>query len=407
MIDFDSALALVLEHCTVTGTRTVPLAEAAGSVLAEDVTAKNDIPPFDSSSVDGYALRARDSAGAGAGRAVKFAVAGVVHAGEVPAAAAGRLCAVKIMTGAPMPENADAVVMKEHVTNTVEGIELTSGVPRGSHIRRRGAEFREGAIVLHRGTLITPPVAGLLATAGRARVRVYGQPRISVILTGSELRSPGAELKPGQVRDSNSAAFTSALRMLGIQTVTVSRAADRPARVFDAVGAALRSADIVITVGGISVGDRDYVREAMQAHEVSEHFWRVAMKPGKPNYFGTRAGTLVFGLPGNPVSALLSFYLLVRPAIARIMGMTVRDPLVVHARLEGDLKKEAGRMEFVRMRLSGDGKGGFTAEPLRGQESHMLSGLSAANGLYRFPKKETVKAGGRNIPVELIEWGWS
>ncbi len=407
MIDFEAALAIVLEHSATLGTRTKPLSTVTGDVLAEHIIARNSIPPFDSSSMDGYALRTVDVANAGEGHAVTLAVVGAVHAGEETSTSIGRLKAVKIMTGAQIPRGADAVIMKEHVTATDGGIEIVAPVRPGSNIRGKGAEFRSGAIVLRSGTLITPPVAGLLATAGSARVRVFRKPRVALLVTGSELRSPGAGLKSGQIRDANSTALLSALSMLGVDSVSVTRVADSRTRIFDAIGVALRISDIVMTVGGISVGDRDYVREALHAHNVDEHFWRIAMKPGKPNFFGTKDKTLVFGLPGNPVSALLSFHVLVRPAIARIRGLGVPEALVIHARLAEDLEKKPGRLEFVRVRIANDTVRGFIAVPVREQESHMLSGLSSATGMYRFPKHAALVRKGKHIPVELLDWGWS
>lgn len=407
MIDFDDALAIILGQSKPLGTRMKPLSSATGDVLAEDVAAKHPIPPFDSSSMDGYAIRAADIEGAGSGHPVMLAVAGTVHAGEVASVAVKRGCAVRIMTGAQIPRGANAVIMKELVTETDTGIEIGIPIYPGTNIRPLGAEFKKGSIILCSGTLITPPVAGLLATAGCARVRVFKKPRVALVVTGDELRPVGAKLEAGQIRDANSTALSAALNMLGIGEVTVARAADKPANTFDAIGTALRSADIVITVGGISVGDRDYVREALHALRVKEHFWRIAMKPGKPNYFGTKGRKPVFGLPGNPVSALLSFHLLVRPAIARMTGLHNSEPLVIHARLAEDLKKQAGRLEFVRIRISSDTNGTFVAAPVRGQESHMLSSLSSATGLYRFPKDATSARKGRSIPVEIIHWSWS
>ncbi|MFZ1729368.1 MAG: gephyrin-like molybdotransferase Glp [Bacteroidota bacterium] len=407
MIDFDDALAIVLAESAVLGTTIKPLSRVTGEILAEDITAKNPMPPFDSSSMDGYAIRSADIANADVGHPVTLSVAGTIHAGEAADTAVKRRSAIKIMTGAPIPRGADAVIMKELVTETDSGIEISTPIRSGTSIRRRGAEFKKGAVVLLSGTLITPPVAGLLASAGCARVRVFKKPRVSLVVTGDEVRPVTAELKAGQIRDSNSTALSSALNMLGVSEVRMTRAADAPAQISQVIGEALRSSDIVITVGGISVGDHDYVREALHSLRVKEHFWRIAMKPGKPNFFGTKGKKLIFALPGNPVSALLSFHLLIRPAIARMTGQSLPEPLIIHARLTGDLKKQAGRMEFVRVRISKDGKGGFIVAPLRGQESHMLSGLASANGIYRFPKSATSVQRNRSIAVELINWWWS
>ncbi len=405
MIAFDEAHAIVLQKSTVLGTRVVLLHSATGEVLAENITAPHPIPLFDSSSMDGFALHSTDLAAAADGRAVTLSVAGTIHAGKAAELAVGRRSAIRIMTGAKIPHGADAVIMKELVTETEDAIEIRTPIRKGANIRRRGAEFIKDAVILNSGTLVTPPVAGLIATSGRMRVRVYKKPRVALVITGDEVRPPTAKLKEGQIRDANSPALASALTLLGIDQVNVSHAADNRSDVSNTISDALRTADVVITVGGISVGDHDYVRETLRSLRVEEHFWRIAMKPGKPNYFGTRGKKMVFGLPGNPVSALISFHVLVRPAISSMMGRSNPEPLVLRARLTTDLKKQPGRMEFVRIRISNDSKGELTAEPLPGQESHMLSSLSSATGIFRFSRNATSVRKGRTIPVELLDWG--
>ena len=406
MIDFDEALAIVLAQAGTLGTRARSISRATVGILAEYVKAAHPLPPLTSSSMDGFALRSADTAGAHAGKPVILPVAETVYAGGPPSHPLKRGEACRIMTGAQIAQGADSVVMKERVSEVEEGIAITHVIPPGNNVRRKGEEYRTGAIVLRKGVLITPPVAGLIATAGHKHIRVYRRPRIGLIITGNEVRPPGAALKAGQIHDANSTALLSALRMIGMETVTVARAADQASAMRESIQAALRSSDVVITVGGISVGDRDFVREAMSACGVQERFWRIAMKPGKPNYFGTKGKRMVFGLPGNPVSALLSFHFLVRPALARMSGRDLPPPLVVQARLEADLSKRPGRLEFVRMRLSHDGKHD-TAAPVSLQESHMLSGVAEANAIYRFPKDASSMRRGRRVPVEILDWGWS
>lgn len=405
MTDFADAMEIIVAHVTTLGARTVSLSNATGEILAEDVTAAHPLPPFASSSMDGFALRSADTVPATAVRPVTLPVTATVLAGTPPHRSLKMGEAFRIMTGAQIPRGADTVVMKERVTELEDGITISGELLPGSNVRRKGEEFRKGATVLRKGTLITPPVVGLLATVGRARIRVYRKARVGLIITGNEVCSPGVSLEAGQIHDANTDALSSALHMLGIVSVTVTKTPDHLAAVRDAIQAALRSSDVVITVGGISVGDRDVVRQAMAACGVQEHFWRIAMKPGKPNFFGTKGKRMVFGLPGNPVSALLSFHVLARPAIMRMSGWNSPAPQLIRARLEEDLTKRPGRMEFVRMRLSVDDRYGYCVRPVPLQESHMLSGVVLADAIYRFPKRASVVRQGKYIRVERIDWG--
>jgi molybdopterin molybdotransferase len=267
--------------------------------------------------------------------------------------------------------------------------------------------------------MITPPIVGLLAAFGYARVRVYRHPRVAIVATGDELLAPSQPLRPGKIRDSNSYALAAAVRGMGIATCRVYRVGDKPSDIRTRLRAALRTSDVLLTIGGVSVGDRDHVRPILNALGVQEQFWRVAIKPGKPAYFGTfarssgkcvqrgapnaRGAGLVFGLPGNPVSALVCFHQLVKPALLRMMGGRPQPSLTVSARLLSERRKPPGRLEWLRGCLS-SADGELLVDPVSGQDSHMLGGLAKANCLIRFPQDADHLSEGTRVLVEFLSW---
>ncbi|MDT8324897.1 MAG: molybdopterin molybdotransferase MoeA [Bacteroidota bacterium] len=402
MISYEEAQACI--HRNLPSTRVIQrrVAEAAGFALARDVEAQDALPLFASSAMDGYALRSRDVRRANETRPVVLPVSGVAQPGDTALRLSPR-SAVRILTGAMLPTGADAVIMQEHVQCNGATLQCAGPVAAGENVRARGEEYREGDRVFARGTLITPAVAGMLATLGYSRVHVRARPRVALVVTGNELRMPEDRLRPGQIRDANSVSLQSALRCMGIEP-TMLRAQDDAEEVYALLRTALRRHDCVITSGGISVGDHDYVRGAFARLRVQEHFWRVAIKPGKPVYFGTRGQRMVFGLPGNPVSALLALYLFVRPALARCAGVPVPPSWLQSARLEGDIRKRAGREEFLRVRLESDAGELPRVHPMRGQGSHMLGGLATADALLQLPAGSEGMAHGSIVEVERMQW---
>ena len=404
MIGYSEALALVISRARVMAVESVPIDRALGQVLAGDVVAAFPIPPFSSSAVDGYAVRARDVAGATAGHPVTLRLAAAVQAGDSAPARLKPLQAFRIYTGAPVPPGVDAVVMQERVQSTGGLVTLVSPARKGDNIRRRGEEFRAGRTVLRRGTLVTPPVVGLLATLGCHRARVHRKPRVAIVVTGNELRSPGRALPGGAIYDSNSPSLAASLAALGLPPVLRLRARDSAPKIEAALVRALRAADVVISAGGVSVGDHDLVRDVCRSIGIRRVFWRVAIKPGKPNFFGTRGKKLFFGVPGNPVAALLSFQLLVRPALSVMMGTTSAPALPLTARMEVGATKKTGRAEFLRATLRADEHGELLARPVRGQDSHMLGGLATADCLVRFPERASELRAGEKVTVTLLRW---
>ncbi len=407
MISFEQAHQLALEHAEVLQTERVILDDACGRVLAEDVVARDPAPLFDNSAVDGFGVRVIDVADATEDRPIELRLARTIQAGEdadgcelLPGETA------KILTGAMVPECVDAVIMREHVVERPEHIVVSAPVNSGQHIRRRGEEYGAAAPLLDAGTPITPAVVGLLATAGYPHVVVTRRPRVSLVVTGNEIRHPAEALDPGQIRDSNSYALSAALGRLGI-TPDVHRVADDRDVLSSTLAATLTDADVVITVGGVSVGDYDFVRDVLAELHVETVYWGVAMKPGKPNYLGRGAARdgrapLVFGLPGNPVSAMVSFVMLVVPALRRMSGDCTAVDSAPRAALVCDYNRTAGREEFVRSRAIMRRDGHWEVEPLVGQGSHMGASLARANCLMRVPPEVSRLGAGDVIRVEWL-----
>lgn len=410
MILYREALAQVLAKARPLPPMRVPLRQSLGYYLARDVVARESIPLFDQSAVDGYGLHAADLEGIAAGRPARLPLAGEVPAGSPThrTVVAGK--AIRIFTGAPIPRGVDTVVMKEDCKEEGGAVLIQRAIPLGANIRRQGEEFGKGTRVLTAGTRITPPVVGLLATLGCARPSVHRKPRVALITTGNELREPGERLKAGQIRDSNAYALAAALEALGIESIDIARVRDDREAIRCQLAGALKETDVVITVGGISVGDYDHVKAAAAEVGVKTVYWKVAIKPGRPNFFGTYSQRnaavkkLVFGLPGNPVAALLSFHQLVRPALLKMAGASQPQPLAWNATLTTERRKKPGRLEWVRGVLTTSNDHGLTASATTGQESHMLGGLAAANCLIDFPADSTVLALEESVHVQWLTW---
>ncbi|MBU0753889.1 MAG: molybdopterin molybdotransferase MoeA, partial [Planctomycetes bacterium] len=275
----------------------------------------------------------------------------------------------------------------------------------GEHIRRQGREFEKGHLIFSRGRWISPPMAGMLASLGYETVKVHPKPKVSVVITGDEIAAPGEPLTPGRVRDANSFSLCAALKAMNLRAVKVLYARDRTDEVKRCFEQSLEEADMVISTGGVSVGRYDLVKEVLLQLGAEEIFWRVAMKPGKPNYFGRRGSTLIFGLPGNTVSCMVSFHLFARPALQWMQGWKGAFPKIVHARLRDELTKNDPRTEWVRGSMQIDEAGDSWVKPLRGRGSHMLGHLALADCLIRFPgEKSRIDAGQR---VDLLPLSWS
>ena len=384
MIEQDEALARILAHVRPLRSRQVPLADAVNCFAANDVAAALSLPPFDNSAMDGYAVVAKSCTPGSRLKVVGEQPAGLDRALTVRPGEA-----VRIFTGAPMPAGADAVIMQEEVTREDDVIVVGAEVEAGDFIRRRGGDVTEGQKIASAGDRITPQSIALLAAQGRALVGVGGRARAAIISTGDELAAPGATLQTGQIYDANSPLLDALLRSFGVEVAMVTHCADQAIEIEEAIAAAL-SCDVLILTGGVSVGARDLVKPALTSAGASLDLWRVAIKPGKPFLFGHATGCAIFGLPGNPVSAFVTFLLFVRPALLRLMGANdAALPLPrTEARLTEAVRNRGDRPHYIRGRLDA---GSFT--PVGRQESHALFGLSQSNALLLAKPGEQIAAG--------------
>ena len=380
LLTFEEAQRLILERARPLPAERVRLEDAAGRVLATTATALVDLPPFPSSAMDGYAVRALDTPGV-------LPVVARIAAGRPAPRELRPGEAMAIATGGVVPDGADAVIPIEYVVEHDNGVEIPEPVPPGDNVRPRGGDLRAGDAVVERGRVLGPAQLGALAAAGVAEVACGPRPRASVVTTGTELRSPGEELGPGEVYEANGLILAAQLRSAGALPERLAVVADDEEAHREALGRALES-EVLVTSGGVSVGPHDLVRRIEAELGVEEVFWRVAVKPGKPVSFGVRGRTLVFGLPGNPVSSLVGFELFVRPALLALQGHADPLPRFEPGRLAAAAKRNDARDQLVRARSRGGEDGAVLLEPLAGQESHMIARAASANALVLLPRGE-------------------
>jgi len=388
LLSIEEALELVLARVRPLEAEEVALADAAGRVLAEPARSAVDLPPFPSSAMDGFAVRAADAPGT-------LPVAGSVAAGRPASRPLARGEAVAISTGGVVPEGADAVVPIELVEERDGSVVIRDNVVVGDNVRERGGDLRRGELVVDAGVRLSPARVGALAAAGVTSVRCTRVPRVVVVVTGTELRAPGEPLAPGQIYDSNGFILAAQLRSAGAAVERVPPVADDEAATRAAVERGL-AADVLVTTGGVSVGVHDLVRSVEAELGVEEVFWRVAMQPGKPVAFGVRGRTLVFGLPGNPVSSLVGFELFVRPALLALQGLADPRPAFRPGRLARPARRLAARDALLRARTRVDGDT-VLLDPLTGQQSHMIAQAASADALVLVPQGEGELAEGTAV----------
>ena len=391
MIALEEARREVLAACPPLAPRPVPLLRAAGCVTADSVVAGEDVPPFSNTAMDGYAVRAADTAVAPA----RLEVVATLPAGAAPTHPVGPGQAVRIMTGAPMPPGADAVVMVERTRTEDGGRIVVVEVPAaaGDHVRAAGDDLRAGQVVFEGGTLLGPGHVGVLASLGCQSVTVVPPPRVGVVSTGDELVSGPAPLRPGQIRDANRPMLLALAAQSGLEAVDLGVVGDDEVALTAAVEAGVSGCDALVTTGGVSVGDFDYVKAVLDRLG-RMHWWQVAIKPAKPLAFGVVAGVPVFGLPGNPVSSMVSFELFARPALRRMAGHADLDRPRVAAVADEPLRREPdGKLHLVRVVASADDGGRWHVRSSGGQASHMLRAMAVANALALVPDGEGVAAG--------------
>ena len=412
LITIDEARRRVLTAVTRLGDEPIALRDALGRVLAEDVSSPLPVPPFDSSAMDGFAVVA--------GGAGELGLIGEARAGHPFSGAVSPGQAVRISTGAVLPEGADAVVPVERTTAVKEagssdGVDLDPvmrgegrhdrvSVPEtaaGQNVRRAGEDIPLDAVVLQTGAHLGPAELGVAASVGRAELRCARRPQVAVLVTGDELTEPGAALAPGAIYSSNAYALSAQVQRAGGEVVELITVPDDAEGTRAALKTALDAADVVVVSGGVSVGPHDHVKPALRDLGVEERFWGVSLRPGKPTWFGVRGSTLAFGLPGNPVSAMVTFQLFARPALAALQG-AAPDARRVTATLDSPIARNPQREQAIRVNLL-QSQNGLHAAPTKGaQGSHVLTSMVGADGLALIAPGDGDALAGERVEVELL-----
>jgi molybdopterin molybdotransferase len=392
LLSIDAARAEVASSCAPLPAEPVAIEDAAGRVLAADVRAATDVPRFDNSAMDGFAVRA--GASSGALRIVDESRAGAPASRTL---AAGE--AIRISTGASLPAGADAVVPIERTRETDGHVTLAAAVAAGEHVRRAGEDLRAGRVVLEAGTVLGAGALSVAVGAGAGSLPCARRPRVAIGCTGDELRAPGSALGPGEIHNSNAPMLAAMAAQDGAEVVAVETVHDARDATEAALAAALRKTDVLVLSGGVSVGPHDHVKPALEALGVAQRFWRVDLQPGKPTWFGTRGAQLVFGLPGNPVSTFVTFALFARPGLRALQGAQPLPPRE-QAVLAQDVPR-GGRTQVLRVRLEA-GDGTLRAAPSGAQGSHVTASLAAADGLAFVEPGEGLASAGSRVPVERL-----
>lgn len=379
LISVTEAGRLIESHVLPLNPVKVALMNAPGLVLSDDVYSKTDVPPFNQSSMDGYAINYDSWKKLGS-----LKIEGEVAAGSSAKKPLEFQNAVRIFTGAPVPEGADTVVMQEKVALKAGSLMIQDeNLAKGMNFRERGSEIKAGTIALEKGTMMSPAAIGYLAGVGVNEINAYPTPSVSIILTGDELQDPGKALKHGQVYESNSFALSAALRQMGISKIKFLKSQDNLETLISVIAQALDKSDVVLLTGGVSVGDYDFVVRAAKANGVEQIFHKIRQKPGKPLFFGKKGSRIIFGLPGNPASVLNCFYEYVLPALTQMSGRKT-SLISLKVKLKSALKKPAGLTQFLKGYYDGD-----SAIDLKAQESFRLSSFAKANCLIKLEEEKT------------------
>jgi len=388
MLSVEDALERIISRVEALGIERVEIMTALGRVLAEPIVSRATIPPWANSSMDGYAVRSRDTNG----ESVELTVVGRIIAGVMPSRPLGAGESMRIFTGAPLPEGADAVVPQEDVTTDGERVRIRGRIAPGAYVRRAGEDVRTGDVVVEPGGPIGAAEVGLLATLGYSQVRVYRRPRVAILSTGDEIADLGTQPGPAQIPNTNTYSLMAQVTEAGAEPVNLGVAPDQLDAITERVRWGLGSADALVTSAGVSVGELDLVREALERSGAELHLWRVSMRPGKPITFGTRDRRPVFGLPGNPVSAMVTFELFVRPALRRMQGAHVIDRPRLRARALEPIANPGSRRGYLRVTLKEDARG-YGARLTGDQGSAILRSMVLADGLAVVAPDTTIAAG--------------
>lgn len=401
MIKVEKALEIVLSSIQTLPPERVKLLSSLDRVLVEDIYSNLDLPPFDNSAMDGYALIASETKRASLSNPKILDILEDLPAGQTTTKEIKRGTAIRIMTGAPIPKGADAVIMVEHTQSENSKVTIFKEVRELENIRQVGEDVKKGDLVMTRGSVIRAAELGILASLGLTEVNVVRSPRVAILATGNELVDPGKNLSPGKIRSSNSyTIYAQVLRYGGIP-VNLGIAKDDPDEVKDRIESGLTS-DMVLTSGGVSVGKYDIVKDALAELGIEIKFWKVAMKPGKPLLFGLIRGTPVFGLPGNSVASMVSFEQFVRPAILKMSGgRQLRKPEIL-ATTKEDIRKKPGSRHFIRGRVKVV-NGRYEVRMTGPQGSGILSSMTLANALIVIPEDVTLVKSGQEVRLQLLD----
>ncbi|MDP2387486.1 MAG: molybdopterin molybdotransferase MoeA [Bacteroidota bacterium] len=389
MITVEEAKSIIVENTIeIAEAMRVDAAGAVGFRLAADVLASIDLPPFNQSNVDGYAVRSSND------KTNSWKVIAEIKAGDNCTVELKEEEAVRIFTGAMVPAGSDCVIMQERITKNGDIISCDeTPIKKGEHIRKKGAQIKAGEIALHKNTLIDPAVLGFISSLGLNKVSVFKKPKVSLIITGNELQETGTELSPGKVYESNSYSLSAALTTMGLKLEKIIYVKDDKKSLAEAVDTALQNTNLLLISGGISVGDYDFVSEVLKENNTTTLFYKVAQKPGKPLFFGKNKNRCIFGLPGNPASALTCFYEYVYPCLRKLQGRQELFLTKLMLPIVQDVPKKKGLANFLKAKASSTG-----VLPLEGQESFKMRSFADANAFIYLPlEKENVKAG------ELVE----
>lgn len=386
----------------VTEHDTVAIRDALQRILAETITSPINVPPYDNSAMDGYALRSTDLPATGT---TSLKLIGTSWAGRPFHGSVGTQECIRIMTGAKMPTGADTIIMQEHVQATNDSITIGTGHQRGQHLRHAGDDIQQGSTVLVAGKKIGPAEIGLLASLGISHIKVSRRARVAFFSTGDELRSVGEPLAEGQIYDSNRYTLFGMLQQAGVEFIDMGVVRDQPEAIERALLDAAKQADVILTSGGVSVGDADFVKDALDKLG-KINFWRIAMKPGKPLAVGKIGDAHFFGLPGNPVSVMSTFYQFVLPALRKLSGQIAATPLIVRAISKSAIKKQPGRTDFQRGILFTE-NGMLYVDAAGMQASHILSGMSRANCFIILAQNDGNVAAGSEVEVQPFVDFWS
>jgi molybdopterin molybdotransferase len=401
MITVEGVLEKILSHIQPLGFEKVPILEALGRVIAEDIYAKRDIPPLDNSGMDGYAVKWEDIQNASSNHSVLLGVVEDLPAGYISKRILKRGEAIRIMTGAPIPKGADTVIAVEDTKQEDKFVSISKVVTPGRHIRKAGEDVKKGERVICVGDLIRPAEIGMLASLGRSFVSVYQRPLVAILCTGDELVDVDESLDEVKIVSSNSYTLAAQVKDCGAIPIQLGIARDRKEEIKEKLLQGFR-ADVLISSAGISVGDYDFVKDALNDLGMEMVFWKVAMKPGKPLAFGRIGGKPVFGLPGNPVSSMVSFEQFVRPSILKMMGYRQLFRPVVEVILKEDIRKQPGARHFVRGHVLFE-KDHYFVTATGAQGSGILKSMVQANGLIIIPEDRELVRAGEKVKLQLLD----